>query len=65
MKNLLNLNGAQKLSKDELTEINGGKAAPHCPGTCNYSGQDCWVNGHCNCPGKCANVLGQLTCSPR
>jgi hypothetical protein len=44
MKNLLNLNGAQQLSKSEQKEVNGGWAACHlpCPNGC-Y----CYKDGFC------------------
>lgn len=64
MKSLLNLYGAQKLSKIELTEIlGGGPPDTLCSPQCNYTGQSCYVNGHCGCPGKCENILNQgLAC---
>ena len=57
LKKILNVTGAQKLNKKEQQDINGGRS--NCGGrACNYSGQRCYHNGHCGCPGECSSSPG-------
>ena len=60
LKKILNVTGAQKLSKEHQLEINGGRLS--CNAHCSYSGQRCYSNGHCGCPGICVN-FGGLQCA--
>ena len=53
LKQVLNLEGAQKLSKDEQLKVNGSRGL--CPATCSYVGQRCYSQGHCGCPGSCVD----------
>ena len=58
MKKLINLKGAQVLSKIAQKEVNGG--AKLCNGNCagRPDGARCFYQGHCNCPGECSMYQG-------
>ena len=60
LKNILKTNGAQKLSKNELQAINGGKIAAHCPVGCAGKNEDdhCYASANCKCPGVCNTIAG-------
>ena len=67
MKNLLNLNGAQVLSKNEQQSIQGGDAL--CYGGCvgKNEGDSCYTaTGACRTrtSGVCTNFGGVLGCKP-
>lgn len=66
LKNILNLEGAQQLSKNEQSSINGGKLA--CRTGC-YShdvGDTCHNHSDCTEPSTCvSNPNGGLYCIPR
>ncbi len=49
LKNILNLNGAQRLSKDEQQSVNGGRAG-NCP---TYSPERCTFCGGGSLPNGC------------
>jgi len=52
LKNILKVNGAQKMSKNELQTINGGGFAAACTGDCN----DCQEGSGSS--GVCQRVIG-------
>ncbi|NAS31429.1 hypothetical protein GTQ40_10635 [Flavobacteriaceae bacterium R38] len=55
LKNILKLDGAHIIKKDEQREINGGKIG--CPSSCagRPRGARCYSGGHCDCPGECGS----------
>ena len=58
MKNLLNVNGAQQLSKNEQQSINGGKTPNWCESQDNYTQCGGTPNYVC-CNGQCVDLQGQ------
>ncbi|MEZ4779681.1 MAG: hypothetical protein R2786_09900 [Flavobacteriaceae bacterium] len=65
MKKLLNLQGAQLLSKQEQLQINGGDNACQIGCVGKPAGAACHVTADCLRPGTCGtNPLGGLTCVP-
>jgi len=57
MKNLLNVNGAQQLSKSEQQSINGGKNPTWCATQADYT--PCGGPGAECCNGECVYLNGQ------
>jgi len=56
LKQISKLEGFKKLKKKNLVKINAG--GKRCNEHCSYSGQRCYSNGHCGCPGECSNWPG-------
>lgn len=58
LKNILKLNGAQKLGKAEQVDINGGFRPNIRPTRLDCVGEPngtlCYHNGHPECPGECS-----------
>ena len=59
LKNILNLNGAQQLSKKEQLTVNGGKDSNYCKRVPNYTA---CANTHICCNGICVIDNGPNTC---
>lgn len=53
--NILNMEGVEKLTKNEQKELNGGLGPIGCSGNCTGkpSGSRCYYDDHCGCPGEC------------
>jgi len=54
IKQILKLEGVQKLKKTTQVKVNAGRVG--CNAHCNYAGQACYSGGHCGCPGACVNI---------
>jgi len=59
LKQILKLEGVQKLEKKTQVKVNAGKLG--CNAHCSYAGQSCYSGGHCGCPGVCISS-GGLRC---